>query len=74
VYMLLEACLGIRVDARAQRIVFHNPMLPSFLSDLRLRGLRAGAGSVDLVLRRHAEDVTIEIARRDGKVEIVETK
>lgn len=74
VYMLLEACLGIRVDARAQRIVFHNPMLPPFLPDLRIRGLRAGAGSVDLVLRRHAEDVTIEIARRDGKVEIVETK
>lgn len=74
VYMLLEACLGIRVDARAQRIVFHNPVLPPFLSDLRIRGLRAGAGSVDLTLRRHSEDVTIEIARRDGKIEIVETR
>jgi glycogen debranching enzyme len=73
-YMLLEACLGIQVDAKAERVVFHTPMLPPFLDDLRIAGLQAGSGSVDLVLRRHAEDVTIEITRRTGKLEIVETK
>ncbi len=73
-YMLLEACLGIQVDSRAERIVFNNPMLPACLDDLRITGLRAGGGSVDLVLRRHAEDVTIEITRRSGKLEVVETK
>jgi glycogen debranching enzyme len=74
VYMMLEACLGVTVDARAERVVFNNPMLPAFLGDLRIRGLRAGSGSVDLILRRHAEDVTIEIVRRTGKLEVVETK
>ena len=74
VYMLLEACLGVRVEAEAQRVVFHSPMLPPFLGDLRIRGLRVGAAAVDLVLRRHDEDVTIEIARRIGKLEIVETR
>ncbi|HLP41068.1 MAG TPA: amylo-alpha-1,6-glucosidase, partial [Fibrobacteria bacterium] len=74
VYMLLEAVLGITVDALARRVVFNAPMLPAFLGELRIEGLKVGAASVDLVLRRHTEDVTIEIARRSGKVEILETK
>lgn len=73
VYMLLEACLGIRIEAGRGQIRLERPILPAFLDELSVRGLQAGDGTVDLVFRRHGGDVTVEIPRRSGTVEVVET-
>jgi glycogen debranching enzyme len=74
VYMLIEACLGLTVEASGQRVRLQSPVMPSFLGELRISDLRVGDGSVDLVFRRHAGDVTIEIAKRTGRVEVMEVK
>ena len=72
VYMLLEACLGIRMDAARGRIRLERPVLPDFLDRLNVRDLRLGDGAVDLVFRRHGGDVTVEIPKRSGTIEIIE--
>jgi glycogen debranching enzyme len=73
VYMLLEACLGLTIDASAGLVHLKNPVLPSFLDELIIRDLRVGDGSVDLIFRRHRDNVTVEIPRRIGKVDVIET-
>jgi hypothetical protein len=40
------------------------------LHQLEIRNLSVGGGSVDLVIRRHTNDVGIDIVRRQGDIEI----
>jgi len=73
VFMLLQACLGLTVDAPGREVRFRRPLLPPFLDRLRLTNLRVGEASLDLVVERHTNDVGINVLRRNGSVEIVET-
>ncbi len=72
VYMLLQASLGLSVNAASRQVNLQGPVLPGFLDELRIRGLKVGDGSVDLVFRRHGDNVTVEIPRREGKVAVIE--
>ncbi|MFB3816403.1 MAG: glycogen debranching N-terminal domain-containing protein [Candidatus Methylomirabilales bacterium] len=73
VFMLLQACLGLSIDAAGREILFHRPLLPPFLERVRLTDLRVADASVDLLLERHTGDVAINVLRREGQVQIVET-
>jgi hypothetical protein len=55
-HLELQASLGIEQDPLANVIRFRNPTLPAFLDSVVLRGLKAGAGSVDLSVHRHGDD------------------
>ena len=74
VYMLLAACLGIAIDGAEQRVRFDYPRLPGFLETVWISGLRVGEALVDLELRRHGDDVGVNVLRRDGEVEVVLVK
>ena len=49
-------------------------MLPPFLGETRIRGLRVGSASVDLQLHRHPDDVAVQVLRREGDVDVVVAK
>jgi hypothetical protein len=72
--MLLQACLGLSIRGTPSRVSFSYSLLPAFLREIRLKNLRVGQGSVDLRLQRHGNDVSINIDRRAGDVEIVNVK
>ena len=74
VYLLLSACLGLDIDGPEQRIRFTYPRLPGFLETVWISGLRVGEALVDLELRRHGDDVGVNVLRRDGAVEVVLVK
>ncbi len=74
VFMLLRACLGLRIEATEHRVVLDRPHLPSFLREAQLRGIRAGDARVDLALYAHGEDTGVNVTRRDGNVEVVVVK
>ena len=74
VYMLLSAALGLAIDGPEQRIRFTYPRLPGFLETVWISGLRVGHAMVDLELRRHGDDVGVNVLRRDGAVEVVLVK
>ncbi|HEX5432169.1 MAG TPA: amylo-alpha-1,6-glucosidase, partial [Bryobacteraceae bacterium] len=71
VFLMLQACLGISVDATARRVTFSHPFLPSALRRVALRNLRVGEASLDLSVERYAEVVGIDILRRDGPVDVI---
>ncbi|MGH7726447.1 MAG: amylo-alpha-1,6-glucosidase [Candidatus Eiseniibacteriota bacterium] len=74
VFMLLEACLGLSIDARQERVTFQHPFLPPSLREVEILGLKVGDARIDLLLRRHTEDVGINVLRREGQVEVVNYK
>lgn len=71
---MLQACLGVVIRAPTSELRFHRPVLPPELREIRLRGLRVGEAVVDLDIVRHAEDVGIDVARKEGELEVVVVK
>jgi glycogen debranching enzyme len=70
VFLLLQACLGLTIDAPEAQVCFDYPLLPAFLKEVQIRGLKVGAASVDLLLLRHEHDVGINVLRREGRLEV----
>ncbi len=70
-FALLQACLGLEIDASQRLARLRYPRLPERLHALEVRGLPIGDASVDLLLRRHGEDVAVNIVSRRGEAEIV---
>jgi glycogen debranching enzyme len=69
-FTLLEAALGIEFDVGRGEIRLRNPRLPGFLNEVILRDLQLGESSVDLCLRRHGEDVSLEVLRTRGRIQV----
>lgn len=69
-FTLLEAALGIEFDVARGEIRFRNPRLPAFLQYVILRDLRLGESSVDLCLRKHDNDVSLEVLRTRGQIQV----
>jgi glycogen debranching enzyme len=74
VFLLLEAALGLETDGAHRRIVFRQPQLPSWLPALEIRNLHAGEARLDLNVVRGKYGGSVEIIRKDGDVEVVETR
>jgi glycogen debranching enzyme len=73
-FMLLQAALGLDLDATTRTVYFTRPRLPEAVSHLHIGGLRVGDGSLDLVCSRHAHDVDISVFGRTGDVRVVVVK
>jgi glycogen debranching enzyme len=69
-FTLLEASLGLEFDVRRCEIRLRNPRLPAFLNEVVLRELQLGSSSVDLRIRRHGDDVSMEVLRRRGQIQV----
>jgi glycogen debranching enzyme len=74
VYLLLQACLGLQIDASERRVSFSRAVLPESIDWLRILNLSVAGATVDLLLTRHTYDVSVTVLRRDGDVDIVAVK
>jgi len=71
VFLLLQAILGMNIDAARSRLSFAQPVLPSFLDEVRIKNLRVGAASVDVLITRQTQYATVRLERREGRVELL---
>ncbi len=69
-FTLLEAALGLEFDDQRGEIRLRNPRLPTFLNEVILRELRLGPSSVDLCVRRHGDDVSLEVMGTRGHIQV----
>jgi len=69
-FTLLEASLGLEFDAERSEIRLRNPRLPAFLNTVILRELQLGSSTIDLRIRRHGDDVSMEVLRRRGEIQV----
>jgi glycogen debranching enzyme len=70
VFYLLQACLGLSFRADAARVRFYQPVLPEYIGDMRISGLRVGNATLDLALQRRDHDVGVSVLRKDGNVAV----
>lgn len=69
-FTFLEAALGLEFDAVRGEIRLRDPRLPTFLHEVVLRDIKLGASSVDLRVRRHGEEVSLELLRTRGQIHV----
>jgi glycogen debranching enzyme len=69
-FTLLEAALGLEFDVQRGEIRLRNPRLPAFLNEVILRELQLGPSSVDLRVHRHGDDVSLEVLRTRGQIQV----
>ncbi|HSE41194.1 MAG TPA: amylo-alpha-1,6-glucosidase, partial [Acidobacteriota bacterium] len=67
-FMMFQACLGMSIQAEPPKITFDQPVLPSFIHEMRFSDIQIGKVMVDLLFERHHDDVGITILRKTGKV------
>jgi glycogen debranching enzyme len=69
-FYLLQAALGLEIDPAAEQLRLRNPRLPIFLDEVTVRNLQVGDSSVDVVIRRDGETVSLSVLRALGSIEV----
>lgn len=69
-FAMLQAGLGVEIDATQGAVDFRSPRLPAFINWLELRDLQVGDASVDLLLQRYDRNVGVQVLRKRGPVEV----
>jgi hypothetical protein len=69
--MLLQACLGLHVQASPRRLVFRRATLPDCLPRLQIEKLPVGDSSVSLVLGKTAKSVSVTVLNKPAGVDII---
>jgi glycogen debranching enzyme len=68
--LLLKSSLGLEFDCDRNEILLRNPRLPPFLDEVTLRNLHLNQSAVDLMLRRHGNDVSLQVLRNEGQIRV----
>ena len=63
-------CLIFEIDCVSSTVILRRPRLPHFLDWLEVRRLAIGASRVDMLFRRHASSVAVNLLAREGDVEV----
>ena len=71
VFMLLQSCLGISVDAKNRRLVLDRPYLPQGIPQLSIRDLRIEDSRVSLFMERESGPVRTQVVEQHGEVDVV---
>jgi glycogen debranching enzyme len=64
--LMLQASLGMSIDASRPVVRFEHAALPAFLREVRVSGLRVGAASIDLSMHRYGDSVGVDVVQRRG--------
>jgi glycogen debranching enzyme len=70
-FLILQACLGISIDAERKRILFDDPYLPDGIPMLTIKNLNCGGVNVDLHLERRENSVLVHKGEKHSPVEIL---
>ncbi|WP_460448696.1 amylo-alpha-1,6-glucosidase [Alsobacter sp. SYSU BS001988] len=71
---LLAACLGLDMSEQRNEIRLSDPVLPSFLDEIVVRGLRLGSSVMDVRIHKYSGDVALNVLRRSGGATVLVCK
>jgi glycogen debranching enzyme len=70
VFHLLQSCLHLSVNAEVRELSIDRPMLPPFLTYVRVLNLELPFGDIDLLFEQQPLDVAVTVLRRRGSFEV----
>jgi len=71
IFQMLRACINISPDATNRRLRIVDPVLPKWLNQLRISGLKLGKAQVDIALRREGDSTYCTVLRKQGDIRVV---
>ena len=71
VFHLIQACLRLSIDATNRKLSVDHPILPPFLTYLRLHNLQLPFGQADLLFDRQPSGVCMAVLRKQGDFDVV---
>lgn len=70
-FLCVQACLGISIDAKENRIRISDPVLPADLDWLEVTGLAVGGRQADIAFHRRGTDqIEVKVIRCDAGLEV----
>jgi glycogen debranching enzyme len=66
----MTALLGLEPEAFDQRLRVVHPILPDFVRQVDIEGLRVGQSRIDLRFERSSERIKVEVLNLDGKLDL----
>lgn len=70
-FALLQACLGLEIDAVQGMVQLNHPCLPQNIDRLRIAHLPVGNDRIDMLLRRRGQGVAVSVLKRSGRADVV---
>ncbi|MCO4294643.1 amylo-alpha-1,6-glucosidase [Solitalea sp. MAHUQ-68] len=70
VFMLMEACLRMEINAIEKKIVFKQPVLPDFLNNIIIEDLVVGKGKASFELHKYKNDTGLIVKSKPADWEI----
>ena len=70
VFQLIQACLGLTFTTSNPQLCFNHPQLPDYIHRLQITNLRFGDDFIDMALRRHTNDVGINVLHKEGDIKL----
>jgi glycogen debranching enzyme len=71
VFMMIQACLGLSIDAIRSRVVLRSPSLPACIDHLAIRGLSVGSAQMDIDVQRTGTSCATTVRRRSGSLDLI---
>jgi glycogen debranching enzyme len=74
VFLVLQACLQISIDAFQKRLTFCRPQLPSYLNHIRISNLRSGDEVFTLEIIKYPHDIGLHLIKKPAGWEVANIK
>lgn len=71
VFMLLQACLRIDINATTKTLTFEDITLPEYLEEIEISNLKLGEGTAHLIINRSQYDVGFKVVQKPKDWEII---
>jgi hypothetical protein len=69
--LLIQASLGLRIDAPQRRLVFTRPVLPAGVDSISIASLKVCDGLLDLRVFRNNEAVTVTVLKKTQDIDVI---
>ena len=69
-FALLQACLGLEIDAPSGQLALQAPRLPEFIDSMEIRRVAVGGHAADLRLQRYGMHVGVDVERKLGALDV----
>ena len=70
-FMLLQAALGLSLNAPERRIILDRPVLPASISYIQIDGLQLEQSRINLQAERRGTETKVEVTYKEGPVDVI---